>query len=75
MSGCCPNLDNVDIKKTIEHYEDIKRNLEKQVADHQREENRLRYMASGYAALIIKTNSPELIQRAKEMADEADKLN
>jgi UDP-N-acetylglucosamine:LPS N-acetylglucosamine transferase len=52
-----------------------KENLEKQLADCQREQNRLRYMASGYAALLAQKSDAQLIQRAKEIADEADKLN
>lgn len=68
-------MNNEEYEEIIKVLTEQKEKLEKEVDDTQKEENRLRYMASGYAALIIDTKDAELIQRAKEIADEADKLN
>ena len=62
-------------KSLIQALTEQKGNLEKQLADCQKEQNRLRYMATGYAGLLAQTGDAKLIASVKQIADEADKLN
>lgn len=48
--------------------------LQKKLADAEREQNRVRYMAIGYAGLIAMTKDAELISKAAQIAVQADKL-
>lgn len=59
----------------IKTLSEQKETLEKQVKDLTKENNRLHYMASGYAGLIAMTNDKELIHKAAKIAEDADKLN
>jgi len=58
--------------ESIAYAENIE--LQKKLADAEREQNRLRYMATGYAGLIAMTKDTELISKAAQIATEADKL-
>jgi hypothetical protein len=49
-------------------------NLKKQLNSCQHEQDRLRYMTTGYLALILETKDVKLIKRARTIADAADKL-
>jgi hypothetical protein len=52
-----------------------KEKLKEQLIDCKKEQDRLRYIATGLAALIGETKDEKIIHRAKEITDEADKLN
>lgn len=74
---CCPPVEqgasvNTSIPNNIVYDENIQ--LHKQIDDFNREENRLRYMATGYAGLIAMTKDAELIAKAAQIAVDADKL-
>lgn len=68
-------MDILELEMLVKSLSEQKEILEKQVKDLTKEENRLRYMATGYVGLIAITKDTELIAKAAQIAIDADKAS
>jgi len=68
------DISEEQVRSTLATEYQEERNLHVQIDNLNKEINRKTYMASGLLALILKTNNQDLINRATEIMNEAEKI-